>query len=95
MLTETIDVTQDDIDNGERILCRRCPIARACNRKGFGPVAVCDGAIYKDDGKGIFDLKSAVVIANLPEEASRFYREFDQGKTVKPFSFQIQIDQGS
>lgn len=80
----TINVTQDDIDRGERESCLACPIALACKRAGIVRPEVSSYEII-DEFRNEY---------KLPMEARLFVHRFDAGGAlyrVFPFSF-ILID---
>jgi hypothetical protein len=70
-----IEVTADDISQGERHNCTDCPIARAVVRT-LGHSCVIDGVTVEIDCREYY----------LPKEARAFVARFDDGKPVKPFS---------
>lgn len=81
-----IDVTQEDIDNGKRGHCSRCPVALALSR--------IPGAEYLTVGPVDFGITLRGVRRDyaLPEEAIVFIRTFDDGEiTPNPFSFEIEL----
>ncbi len=85
MLKLRINVTQDDIDNGERSNPNCCPIAHAVTRMGFSSVRVEEAVIgftdaYKEIYKGV----------PLTRAAKRFIKRFDRFKKVHPSTFIIQ-----
>jgi hypothetical protein len=82
MKTVTIDVTQEDIDKGERGDACKCPIALACHRILKEGVWVCE------DLMSISGEDEDVV---LPDEAQDFIKRFDYGHSPEPFTFTIQI----
>ena len=79
-----IQVTQEDIDEGERGHCYYCPVAlaigRTLNRRNF---------IYVG-GQGIRDV-AKWVIETLPPGVLDFVCKFDNGEPVSPFSFELEI----
>lgn len=77
----TINVTQEDIDAGLPIKCIQCPIALAAKRVFGHEVSVA--ATY------IHDIKSGYY--DLPRAAVDFVAAFDKGRTVTPFSFEVQL----
>ena len=85
--TVTIDVTQEDIDNGVRAMCDKCPIALAIARK-----IKCD--IY------VSTFLTRLYYEDLGLEFSNstpmytFVKNFDQGVPVQPFSFELDISYG-
>lgn len=78
-----INVTQEDIENGQRG-CSRCPIALAASRAYGRQVYVGQYNIY-DDYNG------QRVLARLPSVAVLFVGQFDTSMfdVLKPFSFEI------
>lgn len=86
MATETIKVTQADIDGADTRAkdytpsCN-CPIANAVRRKHFG---------WRVTESQIFDFNFGLV-APLPGPAIAFIRDFDAGKAVEPFEFEIEV----
>lgn len=72
-----IQVTQEDIDNGESGNGYLCPIAIALKRAGFKSPAVWD---FIDDGD--YQIKT-------PKKAFKWLLDFDTGIEVTPFEFEI------
>lgn len=75
-----IHVTKEDIKNGERFDCHRCPIALAATRAGLTDV----------------DVDYLTISANqethtLPDNAVCFIDRFDDGESVKPFTFILDV----
>jgi hypothetical protein len=82
-----IKVTQADIDAGKPRKCGQCPLALALIRR-LKPVAdtlTVAGKISYLDTKGNHR------IAYTPDEAYNFWTDFDAGRPVKPFSFNLKI----
>lgn len=81
-MIRTIDVKQLDIDTGLKGDCALCPIARALDRatgeswRVHSSWATRSGDSFK---------------THLPLEAVRFIDLFDEGRPVKPFSFDLEI----
>ena len=88
MLT-TIRVTQKHIEQGQRCVCSECPIALAILDTlldtFYCKVKATDIRI-KSHGTGLVEY-----VAPLPPEASLFVFYYDQGETVVPFSFHLDI----
>jgi hypothetical protein len=82
MATMIVDVTQSDIDEGERLSFRKCPVATALSR-ATGRVCVVDG----------WHWWFARTITNrpLPDLAERFIFDFDNWRPVFPFRFEIAV----
>jgi hypothetical protein len=77
----TIDVTADDIANGVRGRCSTCPVALAVRRvPGLEKWEV--GGMSAFYGASSFP---------LPCAASRFIMDFDGGRPVEPFSFEVDV----
>lgn len=75
-----IQVTKEDIANGQRVVCDRCPIALAMSRAFAQPVNVC----VTD-----WRLKSSRTYHFLPMAATNFLLNFDAGRPVVPFEFEV------
>ena len=77
-----IEVTQEDIDRGERKSAKRCPIARACLRAGLKNVEV-DAMVECEGVKGdrLYGRCSLI---------EPFVEAFDAGNKVFPFSFEFE-----
>lgn len=83
METITIEVTQDDIDNGKPDRIDMCPIVLACRRAIPGRtsyVGECGDFITVYGGIG-------VIKYSLSKEAMKFINDFDYRNPVKPFTF--------
>lgn len=84
-----IEVTQEDIDRGEQKQCTRCPIARAVKRvMPFHDVVVGGGAIsYRKVlskwNRGEWGMRECNI------RVLQFISDFDAGKPVQPFSFEL------
>lgn len=76
-----VEVTQEDIDNGQRAVPSACPIARAIRKNFMG--ATVNRTNVKLDGWG----KST----ELPQIAKNFVNDFDNGKPVRPFDFELDL----
>ena len=79
-----ITVTQKDIDLGIRKNCRVCPVALAVYRAINLPIEVSAFNVCHEGPYG-------EIIAPLPPEATRFILDFDAGKEVGPFTFDLPI----
>ena len=78
-----ITVTKEDIRKGKIGRQKSCPIALAILRSGlkFGWYGVDVDMVYL---KGLDEIE-------LPSKATKFIDLFDEGKIVKPFSFNLPI----
>lgn len=83
-----IEVTQEDIDHGEKKKCMECPVARAINRAHKGArAAVGDYCIGIKTGF----LKTETV--PTPPEVQAFVLAFDAGRPVSPFTFSLPLEE--
>ena len=85
-------VTQKHINKGKRQFPACCPVSYAIREAlddMLGKVYVC---VYKHYFTAIMKTKSLSYNYNiiLPSNAMEFIRNFDTGKQVKPFSFNIE-----
>ena len=81
-----IEVTQEDIKNGVRGDPCNCPTAHAATRATHGTVPLRVGALVIKFGP-----IGSSVASKLPIEAREFIYDFDWGKPVEPFSFEIEL----
>lgn len=82
-----IDVTKEDIDNGQRGQCNTCPIALAIKR-ATGAACFVDKfsvSIWRDGEP------CAIRAVYTPLEVSTFVKSFDKGYAVRPFSFSAEF----
>jgi hypothetical protein len=86
-----VDVTQDDINNGTQRNCIQCPVARAAKRafdqkfNKLHHIIAGTHIIAKIGHEYIFNVKT-------PDEVILFMGLFDFGNIVKPFSFEINLE---
>lgn len=79
-----INVTQEDIDNGEPS-SRKCPVAIAILSAGFDDVRV--EALHLR-----FVLDRFQYARSTPDIVADFLEEFDSGAAVEPFSFTLEVE---
>lgn len=80
-----VEVTQEDIGKGVARAPNNCPIALALKRAGWARASVSASAIgFKARGAEKFYWTYAV-----PENAKSFLFDFDAGRPVSPFSFDL------
>jgi hypothetical protein len=79
-----IQVTQDDIQNGERWNGHQCPIALAMFRAGIRFPSICRNTImwYEDHEFKAIEPEPLV---------SKFINDFDNGYSVDPIEFELPI----
>lgn len=83
-----IQVTSEDINNGRESHCSECPVALACRRVfPNNVVKVTRQTIHLYEING----SEPSGIINLPIVASYFIYDFDEGRTVDPFEFEINL----
>ena len=84
-----IRVTEQDIENGQKGSCRKCPVALAL-RKHYPDNDLLVGAhdvdIYLD---GVAFSSNNLVTYKFPSEVTQFIGDFDDGKPVSPIEFVI------
>jgi hypothetical protein len=81
-MKKTIRVTQELIDNGQKIDAACCPVALAL-KKEVDPKASCgDTSCYLGKRYGRHELPQAVIT---------FVKAFDKGLPVEPFEFEIDL----
>jgi hypothetical protein len=79
-----IQITQEDIDNGEIMDTNQCPIARAFKRLGYTEVQVEAKRIYP---YGYF---FSIYIV-MPEKGKDFVLDYDERSPVEPFEMEVEI----
>jgi hypothetical protein len=77
----TVSVTQSNIDNGCSHSCSSCPVALALRDLG-------DKYSYLVNCAALYNIHHERV-AVLPCDAVRFIQDFDLGRPVKPFTFNV------
>lgn len=85
----TITVTQEDIDLGEAANCCLCPIARATRRAFKARTVNVTGRLYVYFKPTSLENLNPLSIYALPPEAEQFVADFDNGKGVEPFEFEV------
>lgn len=92
----TVEVTQEDIDKGQRGEVCSCAIALAVTRALGEPVVVgpqidnlFTWAVFARRGASVS--LTGRVIAKLPKEAREFAGRFDRMLEVEPFSFAVEV----
>lgn len=92
-----VEVTTEDIENGTRMDCQRCPVALAITRlvkEDYYPQVSgrCVSILHSYTESGLdTTLWENVGVTCLPPETQRFVRRYDDGKTPEPISFQLEI----
>lgn len=87
-----IKVTQECIDRGERQICFSCPVAIAINRAlPAGQRCIVSAImikIYKDYRMLDSDIIKTI---DTSDEVRNFIKDFDSGREVQPFEFELCI----
>lgn len=86
-----IEVTQSDIDHGERGSCTACPIAIALERHLGCHVTVQENDTEVAPPCAWIRIQRDGSQHQLPGSAESFIRRFDDGKSVAPFAFNLNI----
>ena len=85
-----IRVSRDDIRKGKVGDGCNCPVARALKRQTpFRRVNV--GSEIQLGSTGIEDILDPAISVDSPRKVGRFIEAFDEGKPVKPFTFNLVI----
>ena len=85
-MKKTINITQRDIDKGERRNCEGCPVYLALRRTtNVRYVGVRDIGFIRGDGPDRF------VLVKTPSRIRDFMVQFDDGHAVKPTRFTIEV----
>lgn len=77
-----IEVKQIDIERGVRYSSILCPVARAVKRAIKMPLQYRSLQIQYD-----LELNGKIIV--LPQRVRKFVVRFDAGKSVRPFSFEL------
>lgn len=80
-----VDVTAEDIAQGEPRKCVKCPIALALRR------TLEQSLVGVGGHDAVMVGKHGVTSVELPSMAVRFIADFDDGKPVQPFSFALDL----
>jgi hypothetical protein len=82
----TLEVTQDDIEEGVQEDCEACPVARALYRiaQRFSPRFDAAATAYL--GTLYLEVDGDCWEADTPDKVCRFIQDFDAGKPVHPFT---------
>jgi len=83
-----IEVTRDDIRRGHPEDDCRCPVSLAIRRAVGLDTSVGDGVIVVD-----YATPWQIEIWS-PEEVIQFVEDFDAGRKVKPFAFELDLPDG-
>lgn len=75
-----IDVTQYDIDNGIRCDSKLCPVAIAL-RRTTGRICEAGASLLWIGNYG----------CDQPDDVKNFINNFDGGRAVEPFSFELEM----
>lgn len=84
-----IDVTEEDIRLGVKEDTSWCPVALACKR--VAPPEVFD--LEVESRYVTFKMPKTVCMGPLPEVVHNFIFEFDRSFFVKPFSFDLEVQE--
>lgn len=79
----TVHVTEDDIANGLKRHCWSCPVALAVMRT-YG-----EDRVYVNTSNITIGQKRGEIV-RTPPEVKAFILDFDKGKPVEPFGFELE-----
>lgn len=79
-------IIKKDIKHGERNSCADCPIALAVKR-----MLKLDNVLVYSHVR-VIDNSLKATYYKLPKKATDFILKFDEGHTVKPFTFELRVD---
>jgi hypothetical protein len=85
----TVKVSARDIKLGGVSNSLSCPIARAAKRAFRKPISVGYKSLFILSGSGLEYERHEYP---LPKKAQAFITKFDDGKTVRPFTFTMKRD---
>lgn len=91
MKTFSVNVTQEDIDNGEILTSRFCPVALALKRTFKGKVEAFVGVREATVIFRRFLIPDKKVTINFPSNVRTFIVDFDSEKPVSPVSFLVWV----
>lgn len=77
-----IEVTQQDINEGDHVNCYACPVALALLRQTRVRWGVAGSFATASDNRGAYHVR-------LPKEVQLFVRRFDGYDSVVPFAFEF------
>lgn len=94
----TVEVTEEDIKNGDRWRAQSCPLALALYRQyprdnngARWLVGILDVLAWDREAFNRGQSSSRLV---LSKAATRFIKRFDNGKPVKPATFRLALPEG-
>lgn len=86
-----VNVTQEDIEQGEACMCYTCPIALALQRTLGRRVAVDTTGWRYSDGPTSNEQKQPTLWHGLPATVCAFIWDFDSHGNVAPFEFDLTV----
>lgn len=95
-----IEITQKDIDTGERMNCTLCPnsiaVLRAAKKKRLSGINVVETGGYGSWVVLSFEKDDKLAIKyeaiNIPDVLEDFVRDFDNADEVMPISYQLEFE---
>ena len=92
----TINVTQEDIDNGRQLDCLMCPIALATCKAIAGTPWMLVGPYTRY--LRLFDsnitIRTQEIDIEWPPHVVEWIRTYDKGRFTRPISFEVDTDNG-
>ena len=86
----TVHVTRDHICRGDQNSLWGCPIALALQETCGWSSLIC---VISNEATDLDDSGGRIRNADLPAEAVRFIKDFDAGRDVSPFEFEIAVSE--
>ncbi len=87
-----ISVTQEDIDHGTASDCATCPVALALKRTLKGNEVIVEEVYAGVNYLYFFYKKRMVYLCNTPRIVNKFMNDFDMGREVSPFDFEVEVE---
>lgn len=84
-----IQVTEADIREGKKRICRDCPVARAINKVLTNNLTATVAQFYIDIYNGINLIKRYT----CPKDVRTFIEKYDMNWIVEPFEFELPIEE--
>jgi hypothetical protein len=92
MAYKTFHITEDDIQQGRRAHCTRCPVARAISRAVGRTVYVCGINELSTGRIEYLTVDGMRVVKDLPTKVGEKIRCYDQTGVMDPFVFALHVE---
>jgi hypothetical protein len=91
MAHTTFHITAEDIEQGQREHCTRCPVARAVSRAVGRTVSVCGINELSTGRIEYLSVDGLHVVKDLPGKVGEKIRCYDQTGVMEPFVFALPV----